>query len=64
MVIRLMSTWHYEACLLISSMECKVCEKLVMIMWRMTHILYKLSENLWLSQIILILLHYFNGVLK
>lgn len=35
-----------------------------MIIWWMTHILYKLSENLWLSQIILILLHRFNGVLK
>ena len=28
------------------------------------YILYKLSKNLWLSQIILILLHRFNGVLK
>lgn len=41
-----------------------VWEKFVMIIWWMTHILYKLSENLWLSQIILILLHHFNDVLK
>lgn len=45
-------------------MECKCMGEVRYDYMVMTHILYKLSENLWLSQIILILLHHFNDVLK